>query len=310
MKILITGGCGFIGSHIVDAYVEQGHDVIVIDDLSTGVKANLNPRAKFYQLDIRSPEAAQVIRDEQSEIINHHAAQIRVDIAANDPKLDADINIFGTLNLLQAAKNSQSVKKIIFASTGGAMYGPKPTPFVETMVPQPLSPYGISKRAGELYLYFYRQQYGIDYTALRYANVYGPRQNPHGEAGVVAIFCDNFLTGTQPAINGAGTQTRDYVYVSDVVQANLLATEKHVTGEYNIGTGIETDVNQIYDLVRQEFNSDQQAVHAPPRPGEQETSSLDSSLATAKLGWTPTVSLTDGIPLTVGFFKNQKSPIT
>ena len=306
MKILVTGGAGFIGSHIVDAYINQGHEVIIIDNLSTGVKSNLSPQAKFYELDIRSPEAAQVVRSETPDLISHHAAQIRVDIAAKDPIFDVQVNILGFLNLLQSAQEVKSVKKIILASTGGAMYGPKPTPFVETMIPQPLSPYGISKHADELYLYFYQQQYGIDYTALRYANVDGPRQNPHGEAGVVAIFCDKFLTHQQPVINGDGKQTRDYVYVSDVVKANLIATEKNVTGEFNIGTGIETDVNQIYDLVRQEFNSQQQAVHGPPRPGEQPTSSLDYSLAQAKLGWQPTIPLKDGIRSTVEFFKHQK----
>ena len=310
MKILVTGGAGFIGSHIADAYINQGHQVIIIDNLSTGVSANLNPKAKFYQLDIRSAEAAAAIRTEQPDLINHHAAQIRVDIAAKDPIFDAQINILGFLNLLQAAKDVKSVKKIILASTGGAMYGPKPTPFVETMLPQPLSPYGISKLADERYLYFYHQQYGIDYVALRYANVYGPRQNPHGEAGVVAIFCNNFLTGKPPVINGDGQQTRDYVYISDVVIANLLATEKNIIGEFNIGTAIETDVNQIYDLVRQEFGSDKQAFHGPPRPGEQPTSSLDYSLAQAKLGWNPTVSLQDGIRLTADFFKHQKSLTT
>ena len=310
MKILVTGGAGFIGSHIADAYINQGHQVIIIDNLSTGVSANLNPQVKFYELDIRSAEAAQVIRTQAPDLINHHAAQIRVDIAAKDPIFDAQINILGFLNLLQAAKDVKSVKKIILASTGGAMYGPKPTPFVETMLPQPLSPYGISKLADERYLYFYHQQYGIDYVALRYANVYGPRQNPHGEAGVVAIFCNNFLTGKPPVINGDGQQTRDYVYISDVVIANLLATKKSIIGDFNIGTGIETDVNQIYDLVRQEFNSDQQAVHGPARPGEQATSSLDSSLAKEKLDWQPTVSLSAGIHLTVEFFKHQKSLTT
>lgn len=305
MKILVTGGAGFIGSHVADAYINQGHQVVIIDNLSTGIKANLNPQAKFYQADIRSPQAAQVILNERPELINHHAAQIRVDVATNDPILDAQINILGFLNLIQAAKKVNSVKKIIFSSTGGAMYGHKQTPFVETMIPQPLSPYGISKRAGELYLYFYREQYGLDYTALRYANVFGPRQNPHGEAGVVAIFCEKLLTGQQPIINGDGKQTRDYVYVTDVVTANLLATEKNVTGEYNIGTGIETDVNQIYDLVRQEFNSDKPTIHGPARPGEQQTSSLDCSLVQTKLGWQPTVLLKDGIHLTVDFFKHK-----
>ena len=305
MKILVTGGAGFIGSHLADAYIDQGHQVIIIDNLSTGVKDNLHPKAKFYELDIRSSAAQDVVKKEQPEIINHHAAQIRVDIAANDPILDANVNIIGFLNLLQAAKDTQSIKKVILASTGGAMYGPKPTPFVETMLPQPLSPYGISKHADELYLYFFRQQYGIDYTALRYANVYGPRQNPYGEAGVISIFCDKLLAGQQPVINGDGTQTRDYVYIADVVKANLLATEKIAVGEYNIGTGIETDVNQIYDLVCQALGKDVQAIHGPPRPGEQPTSRLNFDLAKEKLCWEPTVSLTNGIALTVAFFKQK-----
>ena len=185
------------------------------------------------------------------------------------------------------------------------MYGDKPTPFVETMLPQPLSPYGISKHADELYLNFFHEQYGIDYTALRYANVYGPRQNPYGEAGVISIFCDKLLAGQQPVINGDGTQTRDYVYIADVVKANLLATEKIAVGEYNIGTGIETDVNQIYDLIRQALGKDVSAVHGPPRPGEQQTSSLNFDLAKEKLGWEPTISLPDGIRLTTEFFQQK-----
>ena len=305
MKIIVTGGAGFIGSHVADAYVTQGHQVIIIDNLSTGVKENLHPQAKFYELDIRSSQAADIIRTEKPDLINHHAAQIRVDIAADNPILDANVNIIGFLNLIQAAKEIKSVKKVILASTGGAMYGDKPTPFVETMLPQPLSPYGISKHADELYLNFFHEQYGIDYTALRYANVYGPRQNPYGEAGVVSIFCEKLLTGQQPVINGDGTQTRDYVHVSDVVTANLLAADSRETGVFNIGTAIQTNVNEIFFLVNQVFGANWEEVHGPPRPGEQQTSSLSYQKAKIKLGWQPTISLPDGIRQTVEWFKQH-----
>lgn len=307
MKVLVTGGAGFIGSHLVDAYINAGHEVVVFDNLSTGVKNNLNPLAKFYEVDIRSTEAAKIFVKEQPQILNHHAAQIRVDIAARDPILDLDINTIGLLKLLQEAVKHRFLKRVILASTGGAMYGHKPTPFKETMIPQPLSPYGISKRASELYLNFYFEQYGLSYIALRYANVYGPRQNPHGEAGVISIFCDNLLAGKQPIINGDGKQTRDYVYVDDIVSANLAVTDSSLTGEYNLGTGIETDVNQIFALVASAFNSLVKAQFGPPRPGEQVTSSLDSSLAKDKFGWQSKTSLASGIEATVNYFKTKQS---
>jgi len=305
MKILLTGGAGFIGSHVADLYIQNGHDVIIIDDLSSGKKENINSKAKFYQLDIRDQKIGDVISDEKPEIINHHAAHIHVGKSVTDPQNDADINILGFLNLMQAALKAGSVKKVIFASTGGAMYGNKKTPFVETMVPQPLSPYGISKRAGELYLNFYYQQYGINYIALRYSNVYGPRQNPHGEAGVVAIFAESLLKNQNPTINGDGKQTRDYVFVSDIAQANLLALDSNQVGEFNAGIGIETDVNQIFQLVQKEIGTNFSPKHDVPRPGEQQTSNLDASLANKKLNWQPKVQLKDGIKQTIDFFKNK-----
>lgn len=305
MKILITGGAGFIASHVVDSYLSQGHEVVVIDDLSTGVKKNINPRAKFIPADIREKRLKRIIVKEKPEVINHHAAHIHVSRSVENPQFDAQVNILGSLNIFSAAVAAGSVKKIIFASTGGAMYGNQQTPFTESVVPQPLSPYGISKLSTELYLHFFQEQYGIDYLALRYANVYGPRQNPYGEAGVISIFCENLLSRSQPVINGQGKQTRDYVFVSDVVEANNLALNSDEKGVFNIGTGIETDVNRVYDLVAKHLGSKVKAVHGPPRPGEQQTSSLDYTKARKQLFWQPSVSLDKGIERTVKFFKHR-----
>jgi UDP-glucose 4-epimerase len=291
MRILVTGGAGFIASHVVDAYIAAGHEVLIFDDLSTGRKENLNEQAKFFEVDIRSQEAADIILQEKPEVINHHAAHIHVGRSVLDPQHDADINIFGSLNLLKAAKEAGSVSHFIFAATGGAMYGPKQTPFVETMIPQPLSPYGISKRSVELYLFFYQETYGISFTSLRYANVYGPRQNPFGEAGVISIFLDKLKQQQQPVINGDGKQTRDYVFVGDVASANLLALQKRPSGEFNIGTSIETDVNEIYALVREAAGASIDASHGPARAGEQQTSSLDYTKARDILGWEPQIAL-------------------
>jgi len=306
MKILVTGGAGFIGSHVVDDYVEAGHEVVVVDNLETGVEENLNKDAEFVQMDIRDDKLMDLVKDNKFEVINHHAAHINVGWSVERPDHDADVNIMGSLNLMRAAKESKTVKQIIFASTGGAMYGHKQTPFDEIMVPQPLSPYGISKRATELYLYFYNEQHGINFTSLRYANVYGPRQNPHGEAGVIAIFFNCLKSGKQPVINGDGKQTRDYVYVGDVANANLLALEKKVAGEFNIGTTIETDVNQIYSLCAHEAGSDVKADHGPDRPGEQLTSSLKFDKSKKALDWEPVTELSDGIKETAEYFLGEK----
>lgn len=304
MRILVTGGAGFIGSHVVDAYVDAGRDVAVLDDLSTGVQENLNPKAKFYEGSITDQAFVESVANEvKPEILNHHAAHIHVGRSVEDPLFDATINIDGTINLMQALKDLGTCKKVIFASTGGAMYGHKQTPFSEDMMPAPLSPYGVSKRAAELYLGFYHEQYGIPFVALRYANVYGPRQNPHGEAGVVSIFSKKIIKKDQPIINGDGTQTRDYVYVDDIVRANMLATEKDVTGAFNIGTKRETDVNDIFRLVNDAFGTDWKEVHGPPRPGEQKTSLLSYQKAKDTLGWEPNVSIEKGIKKTVRWFK-------
>lgn len=310
MRILVTGGVGFIGSHVVDAYAAGGHEVGIIDDLSTGVKENINPKAKFWQGSVADVDFIDRVIDEfKPEILNHHAAHIHVGRSVADPLFDATVNIDGTINLMQALVKAGRCKKVIFASTGGAMYGNKQTPFTEDMAEAPLSPYGVSKRAAELYLGFYREQYGIKFTALRYANVYGPRQNPHGEAGVVSIFAKNILGNKQPVINGNGKQTRDYVYVEDVAAANELALAKDASGIFNIGTGLETDVNEIFRLVNQEFGADRQEVHGPPRPGEQETSSLSYDKARKELGWEPKVKLPDGIKMTVEWFKKNPQRI-
>lgn len=306
MRILVTGGAGFIGSHVVDAYAAAGHEVGIVDNLSTGVRENINPAAKFWQGSVTDKDFVdKVIGEFKPEVLNHHAAHIHVGRSVADPLFDATVNIDGTINLMQSLVKAGNCKKVIFASTGGAMYGHKQTPFSEDMPEAPLSPYGVSKRAAELYLGFYEEQYGIKFTSLRYANVYGPRQNPHGEAGVVSIFAKNTLENKQPVINGDGKQTRDYVFVSDVAAANLSALKNEAGGIFNIGTAVETDVNEIFRLVNQEFVAGGKEVHGPPRPGEQQTSSLSFEKARKVLGWEPKVTLAAGIKMTVEWFKKN-----
>lgn len=305
MKILVTGGAGFIGSHVVEVLLADGHQVIVVDDLSSGDKKNLPNEVAFYQMDIRSKEFADVIVREKPEAIHHHAAHINVGKSVENPAFDADCNIIATLNMMESAVKAGSVKKVIFASTGGAMYGEKQTPFSEELSPQPISPYGISKRSAELYLYYYYKQYGIPFTALRYANVYGPRQNPHGEAGVISIFLKKLIKGEVPNINGDGLQTRDYVFVGDVARANLLALKSDFVGELNIGTTVETTVNEVFEMIKSAFGSSIEATHGPDRPGEQKTSSLRFDKAKAILDWSPEVDLQQGIAKTVSYFKNN-----
>jgi len=304
MKILVTGGAGFIGSHIVDTYIALGHKVIVLDNLSTGKIEFVNKRAKFYKCDIRDKtEIAKIITQEKPEIINHHAAQISVRDSVADPIFDAQVNILGLLNLMELGRKN-GAKKVIFASSGGVVYGEaKVIPTVENYKEVlPLSPYGITKLTSEYYLNFYLQTYKVPYIALRYGNIYGPRQNPHGEAGVVAIFSLKILKGEQPIINGDGRQTRDYVYVDDIVDANKIALETQEAGSFNIGTGIETNVVEIYQQLKKISGSSQEALHGPAKPGEQRRSALDSNKAKNILGWQAKTDLIKGLRQTYHYF--------
>jgi UDP-glucose 4-epimerase len=309
MKILVTGGAGFIGSHVVDAYLGGGHDVVVVDDLSTGRRENLNPRARFHRLDITEPGTVELIADERPEIVNHHAAQMDVRRSVADPGFDARVNVLGTIHLLEGARRA-GARRVIFASSGGAVYGEQEVfPAPETHPTQPMSPYGVTKRAGELYGFFYQTEYRMPFLALRYANVYGPRQDPHGEAGVVAIFTGRMLREEPVTVNGDGRQTRDYVYVGDVVRANVLALSATLVGPVNIGTGVETDVNTLARLLLEVVGSRSEVRHGPAKPGEQRRSVIDARLAVERFGWKPEVSLADGLRRTVEFFRAREAPV-
>jgi UDP-glucose 4-epimerase len=303
MRIVVTGGAGFIASHIVDAYLERGHEVHIVDDLSTGQSINVNPRADLHEVDIADPKAARLIERIKPDALSHHAAQMDVRHSVADPGFDARVNIIGFINLLEACKNC-AVKKVMFASSGGAVYGEQDVfPAAEDHPTRPASPYGVSKRAGELYLSYYQQAFGLPYIALRYANIYGPRQSAKGEAGVVAIFLSLLLTGKTPVINGDGGQTRDYVYVGDVVAANVAALDSRFVGAVNIGTGVETDVVMIFDHLRRAVGSQIEAVHGPAKPGEQRRSCLDARLAAQVLGWRPQTTLADGLLRTAEYYR-------
>lgn len=305
MKILITGGAGFIASHVADAYLEIGHEVVIVDNLSTGEKKNLNPKAKFIKADITDKKKIQeIIRKERPDVINHHAAHIQVGYSVKNPQFDAENNIIGLLNIMEAAKEIP-IKKVIMAATGGAMYGNKVTPFNEEMKAEPLSPYGISKRAGELYLNYYYELYQIPFISLRYSNVYGPRQNAHGESGVIAIFAEMMAEGKAPVINGDGTHTRDYVYVEDVARANVLALNSDFVGELNIGTETEISTNEVFRKVATEMGAEIEEKHSAERPGEQVTSSLDYSKAKRILAWEPRVNFDEGVRRVVVWYKDR-----
>lgn len=302
-KAIVTGGAGFIGSNLVDALIEEGHQVTIIDDLSTGRKENLNPQAKFHQVDIRSVVVDKIFQQEKPEYLFHLAAQMNVRASVEDPKFDADVNIRGGINLLQSAKK-HDVKKVVFASTGGAIYGEQDYfPADEEHPARPVSPYGVSKLSFEKYLHYYQVEYGLEYVSLRYANVYGPRQSHLGEAGVVAIFYDRLLSGKDAIINGDGKQTRDYVYVDDVVRVNLRAMDYEGSEVFNIGTGVETDVNAIFRMVRGLSGSNQEEKHGPAKPGEQTRSVITFKKAQKDLGWEPKVALKEGLRLTGEYFK-------
>jgi len=305
MKILVTGGAGFIGSHVVEAYLAAGHEVVVLDDLSTGKRENLNPKARFIHGSILDAATADLIRRERPDVVNHHAAQISVRHSVDDPRLDARINILGTIALLDAAREA-GVRRFVLVSSGGAVYGEQEIyPAPETHSTWPVSPYGVSKRSGELYAHFFQAQYGLPFVALRYANVYGPRQDPHGEAGVVAIFALRMLRNEPVTVNGDGGQTRDYVYVGDVARMSLLALEKDAAGPVNVGTGIETDVNTLAALLRDTVGSTAPITHGPAKAGEQRRSVVDASRAAAVYGWRPEVTLADGLRRTVEFFRSR-----
>ncbi len=306
MKILVTGGAGFIGSHIVDAYLAKGHEVTVVDDLSTGKKKNVNVHARLVTADVRDPNLATLFAESRFEVVNHLAAQIDVRKSVQDPFLDASVNILGTLRLLECAR-AYGVRKFILSSSGGTYYGECPSkPADEDTPARPESPYGISKATAERYVQFYGPIFRLPYTILRYANVYGPRQDPHGEAGVVSIFAGKLLAKDTPTIYGNGEQERDYVFVLDVAAANVIALTKGENAAFNIGTGTPTSVNTLYKKMAVLEKGAPAAVYAPARTGELNRSVLDSGRAQKTLGWKPHFTLEEGLRETYRFFQQQK----
>lgn len=303
MKILVTGGAGFIGSHLVDKLLGEGHEVMVIDNLSSGSEQHINKKAKFYKMDIQEPDVDKIFHDNSPECIFHQAAQVDVRRSVADPVYDAKVNILGAINIMQCCIR-HNVRKIIFASSGGAIYGEQVIfPAPEDHPLKPISPYGISKLAVEHYLNYYRIIYNLDFTVLRYANVFGPRQDPFGEAGVVAIFMQKMLNGERPTINGDGEQTRDFVYVGDVARANILAMQNRSSDIFNIGTGIETSINALYENIRMITNFKSDKKYAEPKQGEQRRSVIDNSKAKQILQWSPEKSLMEGLMGTYEYFK-------
>lgn len=303
MKILVTGGAGFIGSNLVDALVGLNHDVVIVDNLSSGLRRNLNPKARFYEIDIRDRKLSEVFEREKPDIVDHHAAQIDVRKSGEDPVADAEANILGSLNLITNCVRS-GVKRVVYASTGGAIYGdPQYLPADENHPINPISQYGVSKHTVEHYLHLYSIIHGLEYMALRYSNVYGPRQNPYGEAGVVAIFAIQMLTGKQPTIFGPGDKTRDYAHVSDIVKANITALTKGKNAIYNIGTGVETSDQEIFDTLAGVLGYKGKPIYAPVRKGEVYRISLDCSKARKELGWSPKLSLKEGIAQTAEYYR-------
>lgn len=305
MKVLVTGGAGFIASHVVDAYVERGHDVTVVDDLSSGLRGNVNPRAELIVADLRQPQTIESLRGRKFDLVNHHAAQIDVRVSVADPAADAELNIVAALRLFSAMVED-GVKKIVFASSGGAAYGePVYAPQDEVHPFAPLSPYGCAKLAIDQYLGFFRFVHGIKAVSLRYANVYGPRQRKDGEAGVVAIFAGALLDGQQARINGTGEQTRDYVFVEDVVRANMAASELDLDGIYNVGTGVETSVNALYDALTKALGIDAKPAYAPAKAGEQLRSVLDGTKLRTAAQLPEPVNLDEGLQRTVAWLRSR-----
>lgn len=306
MNILVTGGAGFIGSHIVDQLITQGHQVIIIDNLVTGQQDLINPAAIFYQEDItNASKVEEIIQKHQIQIICHQAAQLDVRKSVQDPQYDANVNIIGTINLFEAARK-HGVTKVVFASSGGAIYGDTdilPTP--ETHPTDPISPYGIAKLVMEKYAHYYKTIYNIDYTALRYSNVYGPRQNTQGEAGVIALFISKMLQNQQCYINGDGNNTRDFVYVQDVVEANIQAILGNLSGSYNIATATQTNINQIFDILHQLTNTTITRQHREAKIGEQQHSCLSYDKINQAINWRPQTNFQQGLLQTVEYFKSR-----
>lgn len=305
MNILVTGAAGFVGSEITDKFIELGHKVTIIDNLSTGLEANINPNAEFVKADINDDLAVETIKKSNLDIIIHCAAQMNVRYSVEYPKIDAKNNIIGTINILEAARK-YGVKKVVFASSGGTVYGDQDYfPADEEHRLRPCSPYGITKVACEKYLYYYKQVYGLNYVAYRYGNIYGERQNPKGEAGVIAIFTEKMLNREQPVINGDGSITRDYVYIKDVVKANVLALNDEVSGVFNITTGVETSTNQIFTLLKELTGSDCKEFHGPAKPGEQKRSVCSYQKIYDMFKWKPDYDLRGGMRETVDAVKKK-----
>ena len=309
--VLVTGGAGFIGSHVADALLAEGCEVHVLDNLSGGRKENVPDGATFHELDIRDESVADLFAEHRFTVMCHLAAQMDVRVSVADPQFDASVNVLGLLNLMEAGRQ-HGLEKVAFASTGGAIYG-EPDPSVNGGGPQPeshptrpLSPYGITKLVSEHYLRFYQATHGIGYAALRFGNVYGPRQNPHGEAGVVAIFAQRLLRGEDVTINGDGKQTRDYVFVGDVVRAFLAGLAHDGSDVYNVGTGVETDVNELFGHINTFTGADAEEAHGAAKPGEQMRSVLDTSHAQRTLGWRPEVDVASGLQRTVDWFRERE----
>jgi UDP-glucose 4-epimerase len=304
MRILLTGGAGFIGSNVADGLVAAGHDVLVVDNLATGERENVNPRAGFREIDLRDPAIDNVFEDFRPEVVNHHAAQASVPVSVSDPVGDASINVLGTINLLRLSVKHQ-VRKFIFISTGGAIYGDPPVVPCDEDAPQrPLSPYGAAKAAAEVYVGTFGRTFGLDYTVLRYGNVYGPRMHFKAQEGlVVAIFVTRMLRGDPATVDGSGEQTRDFVFVGDCANANLAALERGSGGVFNVGTGHETSVNEIFRRTAALTGYERPPLRGPAREGDVFRIALDTSSAKEHLGWTATTSLDDGLRSTVEYFR-------
>jgi UDP-glucose 4-epimerase len=301
--ILITGGAGFVGSHIADAYLAAGYEVVVVDDLFTGHRENVNPQCEFHEMDIRDPRLEQLFQRHKFEVVSHQAARGNVRASMEDPTTFADVNVRGGIQLLECCRK-YGVRKLIYSSTGGCVYGdPQYLPADESHPVQPRDPYGASKASYEMYLQVYAINFGLKYTVLRYPNVYGPRQDPFGEAGVVAIFIGQMLRHLQPLINGDGEQLRDYVHVSDVVRANLLVLDQGDNHTFNVGWGKGTSVNQIFHLLREILNHDVPEVHGPSKLGEIRQTYLDATKIGSVLGWKPQMPLRQGLQITVEYFR-------